>query len=165
MNWSARIQIFFWLAGTVASIVTTVSIIRALQQYRRSNRQRVAESLTALEERLQAHWRIMALLDPASGRYTAELRPAVQESLDKIPPGKRQPEHKELIIQLDQFLRFLLLLSSLEKYELLNREALEYMYEYWFAAVYPDNEHLRAYIKNYYPKLNTWLSQKYQLPR
>lgn len=106
----------------------------------------------------------MALLDPASKRYELELQPAVQESLDKIPADKRKPEHKELIIQLDQFLRFLLLLSSLEKYELLNREALEYMYEYWFAAVYPKNKHLQGYIKDYYPKLNLWLSQKYQQP-
>lgn len=162
MNWTSRIQILFWLAGTVASIVTTVSVIRAIRQYRKSNRQRVAESLMELEDRLEAHWKIMPLLDPASGRYESELRRAVQASLNDIPTEKREPEDRDLILQLDKFLRFLLLLSSLEKYELLNREALVYMYAYWFKAVYHGNDDLRKYVEKYFPTLNRWLKSKFE---
>ncbi len=163
MNWKDGIQIAFWLGATVLSLVSVVSVIQAIRQYQRNARQRVAQSLMELEERLETHWQIMPLIDPASKRYDSELRPAVQNSLDEMPQLNRRPEDRTLIVQLDQFLRFLLLLGSLEKYELLDREALDYMYSYWFAAVYLKNDHLRDYIKKYFPTLNSLLSDRFAL--
>jgi hypothetical protein len=161
MNWKDGIQIASWLGGTALSLVSIVSVILAIRQYRRNTRQRVAQSLMELEERLETHWEIMPIIDPASKRYDSELRHAVQNSLEDMPQLNRQPEDRKLIVQLDQFLRFLLLLSSLERYELLNREALDYMYSYWFAAVYLKNGHLRVYIEKYFPTLNSLLSDRF----
>lgn len=161
MNWKDSIQIAFWLAGIVLSIISTVSVIQAIRQYRRSTRQRVAQSLVELEERLDTHWEIMRLIDPASRRYDLELRRAVQNSLDDMPQENRNVEDQKLILQLDQFLRFLQMLSSLEQYQLLNREALDYMYAYWFDAVYNRNDHLRLYIVKYFPRLRQFLTDKF----
>src|ERR1700687_154821 len=160
MNWKDSIQIAFWLAGTAFSVVSLISVIQAIRQYRRNTRQRVAQSLAELEERLESFWEIMPLIDPASGRYDSELRRAVQNSLDDMPQKNREAPGPKLITQLDQFLRFLLLLGVLEKYELLNREALDYMYSYWFDAVY-ENEHLRQYVLKYFPTLYRLLSRKF----
>lgn len=165
MNWKDGIQIASWLGGTALSLVSIVSVILAIRQYRRNTRQRVAQSLMELEARLETHWEIMPLIDPASKRYDSELRRAVQNSLEDLPQEKRQPEERKLILQLDQFLRFLLLLGSLEKYELLNREALDYMYSYWFAAVYLKNDHLRGYIEAYFPNLFILLKDRYAPPK
>lgn len=161
MNWKDGIQITYWIGGTALSLVSIGSVILAIRQYRRNTRQRVAQSLMELEERLETHWEIMQLIDPASKRYDSELRRAVQNSLDDMPQLNRQPDDRKLIVQLDQFLRFLLLLGSLEKYELLNREALDYMYSYWFAAVYLKNDHLRVYIAKYFPMLKNLLSDRF----
>src|ERR1051325_3482215 len=155
------VQIAFWLTGAAFSIVSIVSVIKAIRQYRKNTRQRVAESLIELEQRLERYWEIMPLIDPASQRYDLELRRAVQDSLDDVPLEKRRLSDRKLILQLDQFLRFLLLLSSLEKYELLNREALDYMYWYWFDAVYNRNEHLKKYVQKYIPTLNSWLIERF----
>jgi len=164
MNWKDDFQIAFWFFGTILSIVSIFSVIQAIRQYQRNAKQRVAQSLIELEDRLETHWQIMPLIDPASKRYDSELRPAVQNSLDQMPQLNRRPEDRTLIVQLDQFLRFLLLLGSLEKYELLDREAIDYMYSYWFAAVYLKNDHLRGYIKTYFPTLNSLLSDRFDAP-
>jgi hypothetical protein len=165
MNWKDGFQIAFWFCGTSLSIVSIFSVIQAIRQYRRNTKQRVAQSLMELEERLETHWQIMPLIDPASRRYDSELRPAVQNSLDEMPQLNRRSEDRTLIVQLDQFLRFLLLLGSLEKYELLDRQAIDYMYSYWFAAVYLKNDHLREYIRKYFPTLSGLLSDRFAATR
>ena len=155
------VQIAFWLLGIAFSVVSIVSVVQVIRQYRANTRQRIAQSLIDLELRLEKHWEIMPLLDPASKRYDDELRTAVQNSLEHLPQLSRKDSDRKLILQLDQFLRFLLLLSSLEKYQLLDHDALEYMYHYWFKAVYIKNAHLRCYIGEYFPTLNTWLVHRY----
>ena len=154
-------QIVFWATGSALTIVSIVSVVKAIRQYRTNSQQRVAQSLMDLESRLESHWEIMPLIDPASQRYEAELYAAVQNSLDEVPQEKRKEPERQLILQLDKFLRFLLLLSSLEKYELLDRAALDYMYWYWFEAVYKKNGHLRKYVEKYFPTLYGWLVERF----
>jgi hypothetical protein len=155
------VQILFWVTGAAFTIVSIVSVVKAIRQYGTNSQQRVAQSLMDLESRLETHWEIMPLIDPASQRYQVELYGAVENSLNDVPQANREEPERQLILQLDQFLRFLLLLSSLEKYELLDRAALDYMYWYWFEAVYKRNDHLRRYVEKYFPTLYGWLVERF----
>jgi hypothetical protein len=152
-------QIFFWLTGGVFWTVSTVSVLHTLSKYRRGLRQRTAETLITLEERFAPHRDVARQLDPASGKYAADLESAVQKSLDGVPPDQRTAAEREAIPALDHFLRFLILLTNLEKYELLERTAIVDMYCYWFNAV-KNNDHLRGYVRKYFGTLDRYLDSR-----
>jgi ligand-binding SRPBCC domain-containing protein len=152
MDWKDYFQILFYSIGSVFSVFSIYSIYQARRQYRRSLRHRTAESLRDLEERFATFEDILPLIDPESGRYELELEPSVRKSLRRLPQSQRTDKDRRLIFRLDWLLRFLLLLTALEKYELLRVDALRYMYLYWFHSV-NGNPHLRSYLDTYFPTL------------
>lgn len=152
MNWKDTSQIVFYIVGAIFSVFSIYSIYQARRQYRRSLRQRTAESLMELEQRFAEFKDILPLIDPESQRYEQELQPTVDKSLKNMPQARRSDKDRRLILRLDQLLRFLLLLTSLEKYDLLKAEALQYMYFYWFNSL-KRNEHLKSYVDQYFPTL------------
>ena len=158
MDWKEKIQLAFYAAGAIFSVFSIYSIYQARRQYRRSLRQRTAQSLLELEERFGEFKDIFPLVDPESGRYEEELQPAVEKSLQQMPASDRTHHEKVKIVLLDRFLRFLLLLTAVQEYELLKPEALRYMYWYWFKAV-SENPHLRSYVDRYFPTLETALEK------
>jgi len=139
----ALVQAAFYGFGTIGALF-------AFYQYSVSVRQKTAETLLDLENRFASLGPIVSFVDPASGRYKRTLAPAVAKSLrqsdDRTSADRRQIE------ALDAYLRFLLLLTGLERNWLLNRDSLGRMYHYWFVAVIV-NPQLSEYTARYFPKL------------
>jgi len=159
MNWKDVPQIVFYIVGAIFSAFSIYSIYRARRQYRVSLRQRTAQSLMELEERVAELKEVLPLIDPESNRYDLELRPAVEKSIQKLDQLKRSEDDRAKMILLDRFLRFLLLLTAMQEYELLKPDALRYMYWYWFRAV-SENSHLKSYIDSYFPTLAAALEKE-----
>jgi len=139
----ALVQSAFYFFGTVGALF-------AFYQYSVSVRQKTAETLLDLEQRFASLGPIVSLVDPASGRYKRSLAPTVDKSLKQT--SDRTPADRRKIQALDAYLRFLLLLTGLERNWLLNRDTLGRMYHYWFVAVIV-NPQLSAYTAKYFPKL------------
>ena len=145
----------------IGLLLATVSALLAVFQYRRSVRQRVAESLMEMEKRFRDLKDVTVLIDPANIHlYRAKLQPMVLKAIS-TPPIERIEEEEWRLAELDQFLRFLLLLSVMEKHVLLNRRALATMYHYWFSAVW-QNPNLKAYVAKYFPKLDRFLVKNHK---
>lgn len=159
MDAKDKFQIIFWLVGIVFWLVSMWSIRLGFRQYRTGLRQRTAQGLIDLEERFEAHREIARKIDPESRRFETELLPAVETSLAGVPHFRRKPEEREAIHALDEFLRFLLLVSGLERYQILDRDATNYMYWYWFSAV-KENRDLMKYVGRYFPTLNGYLNSR-----
>ena len=130
-----------------------------MKQYQIGRRQRTAETLIGLETEFRSYNEVLQLLDPGSKLYDRELRPAVQKSLAQVPHTDPSDERRKLLPQLDGFLRFIMLLGTLENYDLLDREALNSMYRYWFYAV-KENDHLMQYVEKYFPSLRKLLDER-----
>lgn len=141
-------QASFYFASAVAVSVTFLKYITSV-------RQRTAETLMELEKRFEGFKDIVRLIDPASGRYDRDLRPALQKSLDPAKPAKTEQE-ENAIVQLDEFLRFLVLLGSLKENRLLSKKSLAHMYHYWFTAIDSNND-IKRYIGEYFKVLNKFL--------
>ena len=152
MKWTAVIQSVFYVIGSILSLCSIYAIFEARKQYKRGLKQRAAETLLELEKRLSSLEDILVLVDPEGKRYELELKPSVEKSLQGLPQSQRSNEDRELILRLDRFLRFMLLLTALVKYDLLKSDALQYQYWYWFAAI-RQNPHLKAYTVKYFPTL------------
>jgi len=161
-------QVFFWLAGGVFWLVSIYQIVRGFRQYKASVQQRAAESLMKLEERFATLSDITWLIDPESKMYERErkeggLASAVKKSLEGRQLQRTPDEDKKGVL-LDQLLRFLLLVSRVEKDKLLDLEALKYMYHYWFEAVASGHQYdLRCYVKLYFKNLNAFLDNEFPL--
>jgi hypothetical protein len=133
-------------------IVGILSALFGIPRYYRTSRQRMAETLIDLEDRFAHHRPMRRMIDPAANE-SAALLTAVRKSLDG---PERTPGERDLLGQLDEFLRFLLLLSRLQKNALVSCEALAYMYYYWFNAVRETDE-LWRYVQRYFPMLKSFM--------
>ncbi len=153
MSLKDKVEIALWICQSIFYAVSAGAVLFGFFQYSTGVRQRTAETLIRLENRLAGLKDIVRLIDPALSRYSAELSPAVTKSLDELPKTR---DEEELIVRLDQFLRFLLLLGGLEKNRLLNRKSLAYMYHYWFSPILK-NPDLKAYVAKYFKNLNRFL--------
>jgi hypothetical protein len=127
-------------------------------------RQRTAENLLELEKGFSRLEDTLPLIDPASKRYEGELKFAVENSIQQVPQEQRSDPERGLILGLDRFLRFMLLLTALVNYELIKADALEYEYWYWFDAI-RNNSHLRSYTEKYFPTLARALNDETLTPR
>jgi hypothetical protein len=141
-----------WLAGAVVSLGTLVA---GVWQYRTSVRQRIAQSLMELEKDFRELRGIVRVVDPASGLFD-NWRDAVRRSI-RGDVKNRPKEEIDFIGDLDQYLRFLTLLGGLERYQLLDRDAIAYAYHYWFRTVLEDPD-LAAYAAKYFKNLNQFLN-------
>jgi hypothetical protein len=140
-------QPLFYLVGILSAVF-------GIPRYFRTSRQRMAETFIELEDRFAQHRPIRRMIDPAADE-SAPLIEAVRNSLDGIP---RSTPERQLLTQLDDFLRFLLLLSRLQKNALVSSEALAYMYYYWFNAV-RDTPDLWRYVQQYFPMLQNFMNE------
>ena len=150
-------EFYSWLSKLIGVLVAAFSAGFAAFQYWRDVRRRTAESLLEIEKRFDTLTDIARLIDPASRLYETDLRPIVEESVK--PTGRtRSPDEHKRIMRLDEFLRFLLLLTRLEKNLFVSRTEVVTMYHYWFDAV-AQNEHLMGYVKKYYKNLSEFLNK------
>ena len=159
MSWLQIFQTTFYIIGAVLSVCSIYAIFEARRQYKRGLRQRTGENLLELEKRFMDLEGTLPLIDPESKRYDKELKFAVEHSLKEAPPEERSDSEKQLILGLDRFLRFMLLLTALVEYELIRVDALNYEYWYWFKAI-RDNDHLRKYAEKYFPTLHDALDDE-----
>jgi hypothetical protein len=134
-------------------IVAVLSAVFGIPRYFRTSRQRTAETLIELEDRFAKHRTIRRMIDPAAGQAKS-LLDAARKSVSGVP---RSEEEGKLLTELDDFLRFLLLLSRLQKNALVSSEALAYMYYYWFNAV-RDTDELWQYTRRYFPMLERFMT-------
>jgi hypothetical protein len=157
------VQTIFYAIGSILSLCSIYAIFEARKQYKKGLRQRTAENLVALEKQFTKLEDILVLIDPAGGRYEQELKPTVEKSLKKLPQSQRSDADRVLIRQLDRFLRFMLLLTALVRFELLIRDALNYEYWYWFDAI-RKNPDLKDYTQDYFPTLAAALKDETLTP-
>lgn len=148
--WTAIRNPQWWLA-----VGGGVAAWKAILEYRRSIRERIAERFITLEQLFAKLSDITRLVDPNMDQYNKKLGPAVRKSFTDPPTPTTKDEHA-LLVRLDQFLRFLLLVSSLKKFALIETKALAYMYGYWFLAVI-ENKDLKEYVQKYFTNLDRFL--------
>ena len=116
---------------------------------------RSAETLIRMEEELRRHQLILRELDASSPHRMRNLGPAIARSL-KRDYSHRNGEDDEWVRRFDDFLRFLLLLSALERFKLLKTEALMYMYWYWFCMVL-GRPIAKEYVRKNFPTLYSYM--------
>lgn len=156
MDWGVefltRIDLLLGIALAAGGVLW--GFYRYLRQRREETSIRIGETLLELESRF-TNLEIRPQVDPSTG-IGEQLREAVDKSIRDL---RRTAEETGLLMKLDEFLRFLLLMSGLEKYRLLRTDAIAYMFQYWFTALLEDRW-LSAYVAKYFKNLNRFLNDK-----
>jgi len=149
LEWVRWAQPAFYIVGILSAAF-------GIPRYLRATRRKMAETFIELEDRFAHHRRITRMIDPEVGE-SAELVEAIRKLLAK-PPEVRSKNEGKLLAQFDDFLRFLLLLSQLQKNSLVSTEALSYMYYYWFNAVMQQPP-LRRYVQVFFRLLSDFMDE------
>ncbi|HEX7833210.1 MAG TPA: hypothetical protein VF787_26375 [Thermoanaerobaculia bacterium] len=166
-------QEWFWVTTAIAQLVSTCAIFAAAFKYYRRRDHPSGETLRLLEDRFKdfhqtwefdvsGHRKVMPPITRAIEHDGDEFtRCKLESSIRKGAsgePASRDDCERAWIPRLDALLRFLMIVSAMEKNRLLKKEALWDAYHYWFRTV-NNNVLVRIYIGLHFPVLDRFLRE------